>query len=109
MHMDFPISTRSSLPPQTPAVELQKPVASLAETPVLPAPLSVDEARKAARTALEPREKTAIIRALLADPPASAEALSLATQIAAQSQMATNSYTNARETIGSALHPLDKA
>ncbi len=106
--MDFPISTRSTLPPQPPAAELQKPAASLAETTVLPAPLSVDEARKAALTALEPREKTAIIRALLSDPPASAEALSLAAQIAAQAQMATISYSSARETIGFALHPLNK-
>lgn len=96
--MEFPISGRASVPPPT-AVELQKPVTSTAETTVLPAPLSVDEARSAALTALEPRERTAIIRALLANPPASAEALSLATQIAAQAQAAMSGYSAARETI----------
>jgi hypothetical protein len=106
--MDFPVSTRSTLQPPTPAVELQKPIASQAESTVLPAPLSVDEARKAAQTALEPREKTAIIRALLSNPPASAEALSLATQIAAQSQMATTGYSAARATIGAALGPTER-
>lgn len=105
--MEFPVSTRSSLPIPTSFIALQKPIASLAETTVLPAPLSVDEARKAAQTALEPREKTAIIRALLSNPPASAEALSLATQIAAQSQMATTGYSVARETIGHALRPVE--
>ncbi|MGO4909350.1 hypothetical protein ACEN2J_13590 [Pseudorhodobacter sp. W20_MBD10_FR17] len=105
--MDFPTSTRTSVPQPT-TIEIQKPIASLAETTVLPAPLSVDEARKAAVTALEPREKTAIIRALLANPPASAEALSLATQIAAQSQQALKGYSTALETMGSALHPAEK-
>jgi hypothetical protein len=79
-------------------VETQKPVSSLAEITVLPAPLSVDEARVAARTAFEPREKSAIIRALLANPPATAEALSLATQIAAQAQAA-EGYNTARDTM----------
>jgi hypothetical protein len=81
--MEFPITTRpvtAALPP----VEAQKPPASRAETTLLPAPLSVDEARAAAETAFEPREKTAIIQALLAQPPASSAALSLAMQIAKQ-------------------------
>ncbi|WP_050522694.1 hypothetical protein [Pseudorhodobacter wandonensis] len=105
--MEFPTSTRLSVPQPT-AIDLQKPVGSLAENSVLPAPLSVDEARKAAETAMEPREKTAIIRALLANPPASAEALSLATQIAAQSQTAQAGYSTARETIGPAVLPVNK-
>lgn len=96
--MEFPISGRVSVP--TPSIaDLQKPVASAAEPTVLPAPLSVDEARRAALTALEPRERTAIIRALLSNPPASAEALSLATQIAAKAQAAMSGYSTARETI----------
>lgn len=102
--MEFPVSTRVSLP-QTSMVDVQKPLASSAEKTVLPAPLSVDEARIAARTALEPREKTAIIRALLANPPASAEALSLATQIAAQSQSAQAGYSLARPSIDSTPSP----
>jgi hypothetical protein len=100
--MEFPISGRISLPPLS-MVELQKPAASAAEPTVLPAPLSVDEARSAALTASEPRERTAIIRALLANPPASAEALSLATQIAAQAQAAMAGYSTARQTIDPAL------
>jgi hypothetical protein len=96
--MDFPISGRTSVPTVCMA-EQQKPATSAAETTILPAPLSVDEARSAALTALEPREKTAIIRALLANPPASAEALSLATQIAAQAKAAMAGYSSARDTI----------
>lgn len=92
--MDFPVSPRAAVPTPT-AVEIHKPPASTAEKTVLPAPLSVDEARIAARTASEPRERTAIIRALLANPPASAAALSLATQIAAQAQQAMAGYTSA--------------
>ncbi len=96
--MDFPISPRVAVPTPT-AVDIQKPIASTAEKTVLPAPLSVDEARIAARTAMEPREKNAIIRALLSNPPASSAALNLATQIAAQAQQAMAGYTLARPTI----------
>lgn len=95
--MEFPVSPRPTVSTPT-AVEIHKPVASTAEKTVLPAPLSVDEARVAARTAFEPRERTAIIRALLANPPASTAALSLATQIAVQSQQAQTGYTAARHT-----------
>jgi|GEM_PF-1471275 len=96
--MDFSVSPRVTVPTPT-AVEVQKPIASTSEKTVLPAPLSVDEARIAARTAMEPREKSAIIRALLANPPASSAALNLATQIAAQAQQAMAGYTSARPTI----------
>lgn len=106
--MEFPVSARIPAPPPS-MVDLQKPLASRAQTTVLPAPLSVDEARIAARTALEPHEKTAIIRALLANPHASAEALSLATQIAAQSQQAMAGYTSARPTIESLVTSTQKA
>ncbi|WP_415234464.1 hypothetical protein [Pseudorhodobacter sp.] len=99
--MEFPVSGRVSVPPAT-STEMQKPPASTAEKTNLPAPLSVDEARLAAKTALEPRERTAIIRALLADPPASAAALSLATLIAAQAEQAMAGYSSARMTIGPA-------
>ena len=106
--MEFPVSGRVTVPPSSP-IEVQKPVASLAETTVLPAPLSVDEARVAAETAMEPREKTAIIRALLANPPASAEALSLATQIAAQAQTAKTGYSTARNSLDTVTSPVEKA
>jgi len=96
--MDFPVSPRVTVPTPT-AIDIQKPITSTSEKTVLPAPLSVDEARIAARTAMEPREKNAIIRALLANPPASSAALNLATQIAAQSQQAMAGYTSARPTI----------
>jgi hypothetical protein len=61
----------------------------------------VEEARDAAKTAFEPRERTAIILALLANPPASAEALNLATQIAAQANKASENYSAAREAMDS--------
>jgi hypothetical protein len=93
--MDFPLTGRMMPPPPTP-VEVQKPVASMAVKTLLAAPLSVEEARSAAETALEPRERTAIIRALLAEPPASAAALNLATQIAKQAEAATLGYGAAR-------------
>jgi hypothetical protein len=57
----------------------------------------VDEARVAAEVAREPRERTAIIRALLAEPPASAAALNLATQIAKQAEAANLGYSTARD------------
>lgn len=97
--MDFPISGRTSVPPAYLA-DQQKPSTAAAESTVLPTSLSVDEARNAARTALEPREKTAIIRALLANPPASAEALNLAAQIAAT---ALAGYSDARDMLDPAL------
>lgn len=96
--MEFPVSARVTPQPPTP-VEVQKPVASTATKTVLPAPLSVDEARIAAETAREPREKTAIIRALLSEPPASAAALNLATQIAKQAAAASNGYGAARTSL----------
>lgn len=71
---------------------------------MLPVPLSVEEARDAAKTAFEPRERAAIILALLANPPASAEALNLATQIAAQANKAPENYTAAREAIDTKAH-----
>lgn len=96
--MDFPVSPRTAVPAPT-TIEMQKPIESAAEKTVLPAPLSVDEARIAAKTAREPREKNAIIRALLSNPPASTAALNLATQIAAQAQQALAGYTSARPSI----------
>ncbi|SEN01666.1 hypothetical protein SAMN05216227_100655 [Pseudorhodobacter antarcticus] len=86
--MDFPTTTRP-VTAALPQAEVQKPPTSRAETTLLPAPLSVDEARAAAETAFEPREKTAIIQALLAQPPASTAALSLAMQIAKQAAAVT--------------------
>lgn len=88
-------------------IETQKPVTSTAEKTMLPMPLSVEEARDAAKTAFEPRERTAIILALLANPPASAEALNLATQIAAQANKAYENYTAARDAIDSKVQQKD--
>ncbi|MDN5788128.1 hypothetical protein [Pseudorhodobacter sp.] len=107
--MDFPISGRVTAPNPAPMVEVNKAVASIAERPILPAPLSVEEARIAAETAREPREKTAIIRALLADPPASTAALSLATQIAAQASAAAIGYASARDSIGAMTNDVPNA
>lgn len=96
--MEFPISARMPPPPLT-ATEGQRPLRSQAQVTVLPAPLSVDEARAAAEIAREPREKTAIIRALLAELPASAAALNLATQIARQAAAASLGYDTARASV----------
>jgi len=94
--MDFPIAPRVTPPSPSPP-EVQRPPTSRAEKTVLAAPLSVDEARVAAEVAREPRERTAIIRALLAEPPASAAALNLATQIAKQAEAANLGYSTARD------------
>lgn len=94
--MEFPITGRVT-PAQPTLLEVQKPATSSAEKTFLPAPLSVDEARIAVEVAHEPREKTAIIRALLSEPPASPAALSLATQIAKQASEASLGYAAARE------------
>ena len=96
--MDFPFIGRVT-PVQPTMSELHKPAASTAEKTLLPAPLSVNEARIAAEVAHEPREKTAIIRALLAQPPASPAALSLATQIAKQAAQASLGYATARDSM----------
>ncbi|WP_050528312.1 hypothetical protein [Pseudorhodobacter aquimaris] len=92
--MDFQIPGRTTTP-AAPIVEVQKPVESKAEATLLPAPLSVEEARAAAETANEPRERSAIIRALLSNPPASPAELSLATQIAAKVNAASSGYASA--------------
>jgi hypothetical protein len=99
--MDLPINGRAT-PPQPSMIEVQKPPASHAVRTLIPAPLSVDEARIAAETAFEPREKTAIIRALLSEPPAAIAALNLATQIAKQADQATFGYATARDNMGQA-------
>lgn len=96
--MEFPLIGRVT-PVQPTMLDLQKPAASTAVRTLLPTPLSVDEARIAAEVAHEPREKTAIIRALLAQPPASPAALSLATQIAKQAAQASLGYATARDSM----------